>query len=87
MAEANSGRAVGQRKNRLFGLTLVSDYPFESRLAAGRGAVDVAFASSGRAPYAARLDEPIYESPLVDEAGDSLARLYRLAGGRALALR
>jgi hypothetical protein len=77
-ASARTGWGVGPRRHRLFGLTLLSDFDFESRLGPGRGAADLTFSVLPDTAVEARLDEPLYESPLVDEAGDSLSRLYRL---------
>jgi hypothetical protein len=77
--ETGPGRAAAPRTHRLFGLTLASDFVFQTRLARGQGDADLVFSSSGRAPFAARLGEPIYRSPWRDEAGESLSCLFRLA--------
>ncbi len=84
MAQRRSEAAVGQREHGLFGLTLTSDFAFESRLAPARGAADLVFSSSGRAPLAAQPGAPLYESPLLDQAGESVSRLYRLPDGELL---
>ena len=78
MRSATSGRREGARRHRLFGLTLLSEFDFRSRLSPGRGEADLIFSVVRDAPVEAALGEPVYESPLLDDAGDSLSRLYRL---------
>lgn len=84
METGSGARATAQRKQRLFGLTLASEFAFESRLEPGRGSTDLVFSSSSRAPFAARLGEPLYESPLKDDSGESLACLYQLSAAELL---
>ncbi len=81
---AISGAISGRRSHRLFGLTLASSFAFASRLSPGRGDVDLTFSVADRPPYVAQLGDPVYESPLLDPAGDSLSRLYRLDEGELL---
>jgi hypothetical protein len=74
----------GERKHALFGLTLKSAFPFASRLAPGRGVADLLFTAAEAASADCELPPPVYESPLLDASGDSLARLYRLADGELM---
>ncbi len=78
------GSSAERRKHGLFGLTLASDFPFESRLGRGRGEPDLSFSSLGDPPADEPLAEPVYESSLRDESGNSLVRLYRLPDGELL---
>lgn len=73
-----------RRKHGLFGLTLASEFPFESRLAPGRGEPDLEFSGPAAPPSDEALAEPVYESPLRDETGSSLVRLYRVEHGELL---
>lgn len=72
------------RRYRLFGLTLGSDFPFESRLQHTDSPPELAFRCSRSAPVEARLNELVYESPAKDESGGSLACLYRQPGAEIL---
>lgn len=76
--------AAGQRKHRLFGLTLESDFPFATRLEPGEGLADLVFRVSTEPPSEPPSGAPAYESPLLDEAGDSLSRLYRADSAEVL---
>lgn len=73
-----------RRRHRLFGLTLASDYDFATPLTPGRGAADLTFTCSSAAPIAVRRGELVYDSPLKDGSGDSLASLYRTPAGEIL---
>lgn len=84
MVSAITGPGVGPRRHGLFGLTLLSDFDFESRLGSAGGEPDLTFSVTAEAPVETRLGEPVYQSPLLDDAGDSLSRLYRLPRGELL---
>lgn len=62
------------QNHRVFDLTLASDFAFAHRLGVGRGAPDLVF-SVGMPPPVVEPGKRIYSSPLLDEAGDSLAHL------------
>lgn len=76
--------AAETSKHRLFGLTLASDFAFESRLTSGRGPVDLTFSASSSAPVGEQPGRPLFSSPFKDEAGQRLARLYELGDGELL---
>ena len=78
------GSSADRRKHGLFGLTLASEFPFETRLAPGRGEPDLEFSSLASPPSGEPLAEPVYENSLRDESGISLVRLYRLPHGELL---
>lgn len=69
---------------RLFGQTLATDFAFASGLEPAAGPPDLVFTLSDSAPVAKRLGEPVFTSPFKDEAGRSVALLYRLADAELL---
>ena len=83
-ADGSPAPAAGGRKHRLFGLTLATDFAFASGLEPASGRPDLVFTLSESAPVAARLGEPVFTSPFKDEAGESVALLYRLAEAELL---
>lgn len=84
MRELSATRRAGRRKYRLFGLTLATDFRFASRLTAGEGREDLRFSVVDGASAPTEIGELLYESPFVDEGGESLCRLYRAEPGELL---
>lgn len=74
------------RIQRLFGIRLASSFPFATPLPAGDGPEDLVFSLASLTtedmPF---LQEPglapIYSSPWLDDDGESVAHLYRIADG------
>lgn len=84
MARPASRGAPRRRKVRLFGLTLATGFELACRLPPARGSVDIGFSVVAAPPSRGPMGVPVYESPLLDEAGESLSRLYRLGRGEVL---
>jgi len=66
---------------RLFGLNLLTDFPFSSKLLPGTSPHDLSFTCVASAPPAETLRHlpPAYTSPHKTAIGESIAHLYRLA--------
>jgi hypothetical protein len=76
---APAGKEGRERRYRVYGVTVASEFPFQTPLISAEGPPDLTFTSVAHAPVDGTWqdNEPIFESRYLTDDGDPQVRLYR----------